>query len=93
MNYKWCMVHIDEGFCTMYFSETREELEEKMLAMVKESMIDEAYCTKEGWLNLEERVRDNDEVSDDDYCLDMSACWIFRNFIGWDERWYIKEIR
>ena len=35
MNYKWCMAHIDEGFCTMYFAETREELKKKCWLWLK----------------------------------------------------------
>lgn len=93
MNYKWCMAHIDEGFCTMYFSETREELEDKMLTMVKKSMIAERYCTEDEWPDVETKVRENDDVDGDDYSLDMTDCWVFSNLVGWDERWYIREIR
>ena len=92
MHYKWCMAHIDEGFCTMYFAETREELEEKMLAMVKKSMIDEEYCTKRKWPKMESDIRNNIDVRGENYALDMTNCWVFCSFIGWDERWYIREI-
>lgn len=92
MNYKWCMAHIDEGFCTMYFAETREELEEKMLAMVKESMLTEEYCTDDQWPDIENDMLNNINVRGEDYALSMTNCWVFSNLIGWDERWYIREI-
>ena len=93
MNYKWCMAHIDELECIMYFAETREELEDNMLAMVKETMIEDGYCTEHKWTGIEAEMRSNMYVSNYGYELDMSDCCVFRVKVGWHECWHIREIK